>query len=156
MENRVLIAVDDSDNAMRAVKFVANHFTGDSKITLFNVIQDFSVLCGMNSPELTPYFLSQEKTFCSLEDAKKELVNTALINAKKKLIGAGFDEKNITIKTGGKKIGIAGDIVKEAEDGYDIVAIGRRGLSGIKDFFLGSVSQKVLNRVKNVSVLIVN
>ena len=156
MEKRVLIAFDDSDNAMRAVKFVANHFTSDSKITLFNVIQDFSVLCGMNSPELIPYFLSQEKTFCSLEEAKKELVNTALINAKKKLIGAGFDEKNITIKTEGKKNGIAGDIVKESEDGYDIIAIGRRGLSGIKDFFLGSVSQKVLNRVKNVSVLIVN
>jgi nucleotide-binding universal stress UspA family protein len=34
--------------------------------------------------------------------------------------------------------------------------MGRRGLSGIKEFFLGSVSQKVLQSAKAVSVVLVN
>ncbi|MCF8069770.1 MAG: universal stress protein [Desulfobacterales bacterium] len=33
------------------------------------------------------------------------------------------------------------------------MVIGRRGLSNMKDFFLGSVSQKVLHGVKIASVL---
>jgi nucleotide-binding universal stress UspA family protein len=34
--------------------------------------------------------------------------------------------------------------------------LGRRGISGIKEFFLGSISQKVINTVKDVSVVFVN
>ncbi len=36
-----------------------------------------------------------------------------------------------------------------------VIGLGRRGLSGLKKFFLGSVSQKVLHAVKDISVLIV-
>ena len=55
-----------------------------------------------------------------------------------------------------RKKGIARDIIDEARNGYDTVVMGKRGLSGIKEFFLGSVSQKVLNGAKDVSVLLVN
>jgi nucleotide-binding universal stress UspA family protein len=34
--------------------------------------------------------------------------------------------------------------------------MGKRGLSGIKDFILGSVSQKVFNTAKDISVLVVD
>ena len=44
MDKKVLVAIDDSENAMRAVEFIANSFTKDNKITLFNVIQD---TCGL-------------------------------------------------------------------------------------------------------------
>ena len=50
MDKKVLVAIDDSENAMRAVEFIANLFTTDNKITLFNVIQDTAALCEMNSP----------------------------------------------------------------------------------------------------------
>ena len=67
-----------------------------------------------------------------------------------------FDENNITVKSELKKSGVARDIVKEAESGYNVIVLGRRGLSGIKDFILGSVSQKVFNLAKDISVLVVN
>ena len=69
---------------------------------------------------------------------------------------AGFEEKNITIKSELKKMGIARDIIKEAESGYTIIVMGKRGVSGIKDFLLGSISQKVFNLAKDISVLFVN
>lgn len=156
MDKKVLVAIDDSENAMRAVEFIANSFATDNKITLFNVIQDTAALCEMNSPELTPYFKSQQRSFCLLEEKKQELVNQAVEKAKEILMYAGFDENNITVKSEIKKSGVARDIVKEAESGYDVIVLGRRGMSGIKEFILGSISQKVFHSAKNISVLFVN
>jgi nucleotide-binding universal stress UspA family protein len=76
--------------------------------------------------------------------------------AKDLLMESGFREKNIGFRLEIKKRGIARDILKEAEDGYDLVVIGRRGLSAIAEFFIGSVSQKILNAAKHVAVLIVS
>lgn len=156
MEKKILLAIDDSENAQRAVKFVATFFTTDSHITLFNVIPDTVALCEMNSPELTPYFISQQSSFCLLEDKKKELVNAAIEKAKEILLEAGFEEKNIATKSEVKKSGVARDIVNEAKSGYSAIVMGRRGLSGIEEFILGSVSHKVFNAAKDFSILVVN
>jgi len=156
MDKKILVAIDDSENAMRAVEFIANLFTTDNKITLFNVIQDTAALCEMNSPELTPYFKSQQSSFCTLEEKKQKLVNQALQKAREILMDTGFDENSITIKSEIKKNGVARDIVKEAQSGYNVIVLGRRGVSGIKDFILGSISQKVFNSAKDISVLFVN
>ncbi|MGB2929704.1 MAG: universal stress protein [Desulfobacterales bacterium] len=156
MDKKVLVAIDDSENAMRAVEFIANLFTTDNKITLFNVIQDTAALCEMNSPELTPYFKSQQSSFCLLEEKKQELVNQAVQKAKEILMDAGFEEKNITVKSELKKSGVARDIINEAQSGYNVIVMGRRGMSGIKDFILGSISQKVFNSAKNISVVFAN
>ncbi len=156
MKNRLLVAFDDSENAMRAVEFIAKYFTTDHKVTLFNVLPDSAVLCAMNSPELTPYFLSQKSSFCVLEDKKRDLINAAMRQAVGKLVAAGFDKKNIETKIENRRVGIARDLIAESQSGYDVVILGRRGLSGIKEFLIGSVSQKVLHSVKGVSVMIVN
>jgi nucleotide-binding universal stress UspA family protein len=156
MKKKILVAFDDSDNAMRAVEFVAKSFTPDHQVTLLSVIPDTAAICDMNSPELTPYFLSQQASFCSLEDKKKDLVGEAMTRAKETLLNAGFGEKNIAVKTQPKKKGVAMDIVREAAAGYGAIVLGRRGISGIKEFFMGSISQKVLNLAKDVSIILVN
>ena len=156
MDNRILVAFDDSENAMRAVEYIAKYFAKNSKITLFNIAQDTAALCDMNSPALTPYFKSQQSAFCTLEDKKRSLVDSALQKAQEKLIAAGFEYKNVTIKAEIKKKGVARDIVKEAKFGYNTIVLGRRGQSGIKDFILGSVSHKVFQLAKDISVLVVN
>ncbi|MFC1814896.1 universal stress protein [Thermodesulfobacteriota bacterium] len=156
MGRKILVAIDDSKNALRAVEFVADTFTPENEITLFSVIQDTATLCEMNSPELTPYFVSQQDSFCVLEDKKKKLMEEASQKAKTFLVDAGFKQENIDTKLSTKKKGVARDIVDEANSGYDIVVLGRRGVSGIKEFLFGSISQKVLHLAKDVSVLIVN
>ena len=156
MGEKILIAVDDSENAMRAVEYVANTFNTEHRITLFSVVLDTSAICDMNSPSLTPYFLAQKATFCSLEDQKKLLVKESLQKAKELLLKAGFEEKKITIKVEDKKKRIARGIINEANSDYDTIVLGRRGLSSIKEFFLGSVPLKVLQSASNISVLLVN
>jgi nucleotide-binding universal stress UspA family protein len=157
MGQKILVALDDSSNAMRTIEFIAMTFSpSENDITLFSVLPDTAALCDMNSPELTPYFLSQHSNFCQLEAQKKQLVDEALKQAKEVLVKAGFDKDRIHLKVQVKKRGLARDIIQEAHSGYSIVVMGRRGLSGVQEFILGSVSQKVIHGVKDISVLIVN
>lgn len=156
MDTKILVAFDDSENAMRAVDFIAKNFNNSGRVTLLSIIPDTATICEMNSPELTPYFKSEQSNFCALEDKKKELIHNAQQNAEKLLMAAGFSKENIVLKTQTKKEGIAQDIIRESEDGYKIIAMGRRGLSSVKEFFLGSISQKVFSLSKDISVVIVN
>jgi nucleotide-binding universal stress UspA family protein len=156
MPQKILIAVDDSDNAQRAVDFVAKRFAASNQVTLYCVMIDTAALCKMDSPELTPIFKSQQASFCALENKKRELVSAALKKAKGKLMEAGFPADHVAVRIEDKKRGVARDILAEAEKGYDLIVLGRRGISAVKDFFLGSTAQKVFNGARDISVLIVN
>jgi nucleotide-binding universal stress UspA family protein len=46
--------------------------------------------------------------------------------------------------------------LNEAGQGYDMLVMGRRGISGLKEFFLGSISHKVFTGARDISVLIAN
>jgi nucleotide-binding universal stress UspA family protein len=156
VEKKILIAMDESANALRAAQFVAQSFTPDHQVVLFHVVMDTPAVCNMNSPELTPLFLQQQINLCSIEEKKKELVSKAMTEAKRLLTQAGFPQKNITLKMEKLKRGVARDIIAEAKTGYHAVVMGRRGLSGVAEFFMGSVSQKVLHGTKDLSVILVS
>ncbi len=155
MGGKILVAFDDSENAMRAVEYIARTFTREHQITLFCVVPDTAALCDMNSPSLTPYFVEKQAIFCGLEDQKKELIDEAMQKAKELIMTAGFEEKNITLKVQTKEKGVVRDIINEAHSGYTTIVLGRRGLSGVKEFILGSVSQKVLHLARDISVIVV-
>jgi nucleotide-binding universal stress UspA family protein len=153
---KILVAFDDSENAMRAVDYIASTFSKDHEITLFSILPDTAAICDMNSPSLIPYFQERQASFCALEDQKKELVEEAMQKAKGLLTSAGFDENNISIKVQTKDKGVVRDIVNEATTGYDTIVVGRKGHSGVKEFILGNVSQKILNLARDVSVIVVD
>lgn len=152
---RILVALDDSENALRAVEFVSKNFSPEHEVTLFSVFLDTAVICEYDSPELIPYFLSEQKSFCDLEEKRRNIFKRSQERAKNLLLGAGFQEKNITIKSQPRSRGVARDVIDEALSGYNLIVMGRRGLSSISEFFLGSVSQKVLHACKDNTVLLV-
>jgi nucleotide-binding universal stress UspA family protein len=131
-------------------------FKKDLQITLFSVLPDTASLCDMNSPSLTPYFKEKQALFCSLEDQKRDLVDKALGKARKTLLKAGFEERDITLKVQTKKQGVVRDIIDEAQSGYDTIVLGRRGHSAIRDFLFGGVSRKLVHLAQDISVIIVN
>jgi len=157
MTKKILVAVDESKNSMKAVKYVAKGMEKTGAVTLFSVLPDATAACGLDSPTLTPVFKENIQTFCAIEDAKKDTVKAFMGKAKKILVQAGFPSKNVAVKIRKKKVGIARDILKEAEQGkYTTLVIGRRGLSGIKQFMLGSVSNKLVQLAKKISVIVVD
>ncbi|MBW1690649.1 MAG: universal stress protein [Deltaproteobacteria bacterium] len=156
MGQKILVAFDDSENAMRAVDYIASSFSKEHEITLYSIIPDTAAICDMNSPSLIPYFQERQASFCAIEDQKKELVEEALQKAKGHLVSAGFDENNITVKVQTKNKGVVRDIVNEANTGYDTIVVGRKGHSGVKEFILGNVSQKILQLARDMSVIVVD
>jgi nucleotide-binding universal stress UspA family protein len=156
MAEKIMIAMDDSENALRAVAYVANHFRPDTAVTLFSVVADTAGLCDMNSPELTPFFRAQQSSFCQLEDKKRNLVKEACAKARSMLLEAGWDAGKVQIKMEIKRKGVAHDIVREAASDFSLIVLGKHGLAGLRDFFMGSTSQKVLQLAKDTSVLVVN
>jgi nucleotide-binding universal stress UspA family protein len=68
---------------------------------------------------------------------------------------AGFKAESMSTKIKIMENDVALTIIEEARTGYDLIVLGRRGHSGLKKFLMGSVSQKVLHAVKDISILIV-
>jgi nucleotide-binding universal stress UspA family protein len=156
MAKKILLAMDESENAMRAAEFVTNMFTKDNEVTIFSVVLDTPTVCEMDSPSLTPHFTAQKDAFCWVEDQKKMMVGDAHKKARELLINAGFDEKKIRTKIETKKKGIAKGILDEASSGYDLLVMGRQGVARARDFLLGSIPQKIMQSAKDVSVLLVD
>jgi len=158
MGKNILIAFNDSQNAMRAVDFVARHFVLESSITLFSVLEDTETMRGMKSPVLTSYFKDKQQTVSSLEDKKHQLTEKGIETARNCLIEAGFKKESVHTKAkkcSERSTGAARDIIQEADSEYNVVVIGKKGMSALQEFFFGSVSQKVLQGVKIASVLAV-
>jgi len=157
MAKKILVAVDESKNSMKAVKYVAGGMEKTGTVTLLSVLPDATAACGLDSPSLTPLFKKSKQAFCAIEDTKKDSVKAFMEKAKQALVEAGFPSKNVAVKIRKKKVGIARDILKEAEQGkYTTLVVGRRGLTGIKQFLLGSVSNKIVQLAKRVSVIVVD
>lgn len=151
----ILVALDESKNALSAVDFVCRHFTPDHRVTFMSVVPDTAALCNMNSPTLIPYFMSQKEAFCDLENKKNEIVRSAMEQARERLIRSGFAEENLSLKMEAQKEGVARDILAEAQKGYDVIVVGRRGMSEVREFFMGSVSQKILHGAGGIPVVVV-
>jgi nucleotide-binding universal stress UspA family protein len=67
-----------------------------------------------------------------------------------------IEGKNIKARTILKKGHPADTIISVVqEEGFHMIVIGSRGLGGLKKLFLGSVSNAIIQEVKNCSVLVV-
>jgi nucleotide-binding universal stress UspA family protein len=146
---RVLVAVDGSDNAMRAVELVADMLGGfDYAVGLVAVIRAEA------QPERAP---GAESTFKShLEDVEPE-VHNALNKAQERLVAAGFDDSSLSLEIVRGAQSRAAAIVDVADKGgFDTIVLGRRGLSRVQQFFAGRVSTKVLQIGQKYHVWIVN
>jgi nucleotide-binding universal stress UspA family protein len=149
---KILVAMDTSEGAMKAVAFVGEMAAGtELKITLLNVIR------GFRSPDLPKEILcTPEDEKCLIEDLTQE-IDTAFGKAEEKLVQAGIDKKRITTKVIQGATSRSGAICDEAKaGGYGTIVVGRRGLSRVQEFFMGRVGQKVIHLGKETAVWVVS
>lgn len=138
--NRVLVAVDSSDNALRAVDHVGFMLAGtDSPVTLFHTMRHLRRFVPQEVLDEAPELEELWKTKAGQE------IEPYMKKAEAMLLQAGLNESQITKKVVDGSRSAANDILDEAQkNGYGTIVMGRRGLSGVKEFFMGSVSSKVL------------
>lgn len=156
MPKNVLVAMDESMRAMNAVDFVAQSLSKACQVTLLAVMRPADLLCEMDTGALKGYLAAHHPDYCREVDARKEAaLRSALDAGRRRLLEAGFAPGRVATRLKTMETDIALDIVAESGNGYDLLVLGRRGLSPVKGFFLGSVSQKVFNHAKDISILVV-
>jgi nucleotide-binding universal stress UspA family protein len=146
---RVLVAVDGSDNAMRAVDLVADLIGGyDYTVGLVTVLRA-GARTGQDS--------AAESPIESYLDEIEPQVRNSLNLAQERLCAAGFDDSRLTLEIVKGAQSRAAAIVETADQGgFDTIVLGRRGLSRVQQFFAGRVSTKVLQIGQKHHVWIVN
>jgi nucleotide-binding universal stress UspA family protein len=156
MPQKILIALDGSEISSRIVEFSAKTVSENSVITLFSVVPNVDLLCELDPPFIKGFAPEQYLDYCrAIQDEKRRLLEETLETGRDFFLNAGFKAESMSTKIEVMKYDVALTIIEEARTGYDLIVLGRRGHSGLKKFLLGSVSQKVLQAVKDISVLIV-
>jgi nucleotide-binding universal stress UspA family protein len=157
--HNLLVALDSSEGAWRAVKYVAETFgkTPDVQVTLLHILAglppalwDDGHILGHKEREarkglVASWQAEQEKQWHSLVKKARDL-----------LAAAGLPPQAVTNKFKPKYYDVAEDILNEATaGGFDTVVMGRRGLGMAKALLLGSVTNKVVQTAKDCAVTIV-
>ncbi len=152
---KILVAVDLSTHSLNAVKYVANQCAPkDLRVNVMFVMptapETFWDL------EKDDFFRERMKgKYAQWKRETKKKGQAFLDDAKNVLVKAKFSENKVGLILRERKVGIARDILKECTLGYDAVVVGRRGLSKLEDMFLGSISTKIVQGVKNIPVWVV-
>lgn len=130
---KILIAIDDSENSLRAVEYAAHMMGKGKKITLFNVFSEYG------------------------NESEERKMQDLLSQAKQILMDAGVSESHIETKTTGKRQSVAEDILQEAKEGlYGSIIMGRRGVSRVHKLLFGSVSNYVVHHAKDCAVWVID
>ena len=133
----ILVALDRSEGAMRAVDFVGELMGGyDFKVTLLHVIRNGENI--KSTPSYKPLPTEEVHT-------EEQKMRAVFDEARRRLIDYGFKPDHVTSKVITGVSSPPRAIVQEAEQGgYSPIVIGRRGLSKFQEFFMGSVSNQVI------------
>lgn len=148
VERHIMIAVDSSDNARRAVLFVGDFFGcyEGFQVTLLHIILE---------PEAT-YFKDnegrQQWLAEKLAEARKIMEEYRHI-----LVDAGFPEDKVNVRIDTMRApSVADCIIKEQEEmKCCTIVIGRRGISKKEEFIFGSTSNKIIHEAKKCAVLVI-
>ena len=153
-----LVAMDGSDEAMRAVEYVGTMLAGsDCAVTLFHVLRSCECLSlGFENAFVPgPEVLGDEGRKAEFQRSKVA-IKTACNQARYTLEKAGLNGDRIKSKIVAGAATRAKGIVEEAKrEGYGTIVVGRRGLSRVEEFFMGRVSSKVMQLAKEMAVWVV-
>ncbi len=155
MRKKIVIAVDASVYARQAVNCAVKLAT-----TLPEV--DFVLL--HVQPIISQYLLeeavrrpSAQKELNALYEKNQTVSRELLDGYKSDMTARGVAADRIECKSVIRQQGIAEDICQIAEDGsYDAILVGRRGIGGLQEFFMGSVTANLLSLSGTVPVWVVD
>ena len=155
MEKKVLIAVDDSRHSENAIRYAASIYAMvcDLKYVLFHV-----------QPTISQYLLDEAKknpqAYADLQKLMRKSHSAAqalLEKYKSQLTSLGVSENDVQHLTLPKKHGVAKDILEYSTAMlYDAIILGRRGLSGLAEVFIGSVSANIVDNSQLIPVWLVD
>ncbi len=148
VNKNILIAVDESENARRAVSYVGQFL---SAIKGFKVL----ILHVIPLPE-EDFFPTSSKKDQWLDHYKLK-VDAMLKDYRQMLIGAGFAPEDVSVRATLRYCPSMAECILAERDhtGYSTIVVGRQGLSRSEEFLFGSVSSKIVNHARDCTVWVV-
>lgn len=146
--NKILLAFDGSEGARHAVDFVGRVLGGfDFEVCLMNAMRGrenkYSNKPPLYSPRQYAEFVRREMT-------------AELTAARNRLIDMGFKGQQLSTRLVTGVTSRAGAIAGEAQQkNYGTIVMGRRGLSRVREFFIGRVTNKVVHLARERTVWII-
>ena len=144
----ILIAVDESHNARRAVSYVGQLLGGliGFKVTILHVLPE---------PEEDYFPTSNEKEKWFTQYGQK--VDAMLKDYQQLLIKKGFASEDVSIRSTVRYCpSMAQCILSERDEtAYSTIVLGRQGLSRSEEFLFGSISSKIVNHARMCTVWVV-
>ena len=151
---KVLVAVDGSKQAYDTARYAARMLSGcGARIVLYHV--SMNVGEAFYDMGINPAGRQQMAAIRAWEHEQRKAADDLIEKARHIMEKAGVDRERITVRAEPRKIGIARDIVKESHNGYEAVVIGRKGHHLIKGLVLGSVANKLIERLRHVTLWVV-
>ena len=155
MQKKILIAVENNPNANRILDYVAD---------ISYVIKELTYTIMTIQPPISQFMVEDAKreaaVYTQLQALKRKNEAAAqrlLDSCKERLTRKGIEEDRIDLFTQPRKIGLARDILEKAEHGlYDAILLARRGLTRTQQFFMGSVSSKIVHNAARTPVWVVD
>ena len=145
---KILIAVDESENARRAVSYVGQMLAG---------VQGFkvSILHVISQPEEDYFPTSAEKDKWLGEYQLK--VDAMLKNYREFLIGQGFEPEDVSVHSTLRFCPSLAEciLVERSQMNCSTIVVGRQGISRSEEFLFGSVSSKIVNHARDCTVWVV-
>ena len=161
MQHNVLIAVDGSRNSLRAVEYAGRVFAPNAEVRLmlFHVLPAIS-RTSLNKEQIKAIDgrkaerADLDDVYWQLEDEEK--MGRFFTEATNLLVQIGVQPEQIESKFGVKEGELAPAILEEVDLGhYETLVVGRRGLSRMRQFFLGSISTELVREAQGCAVCIV-
>lgn len=146
---KLLIAVDDSPNARRAVTYVAEMFGGGL---------GFNVLLLHVIPEPEEDFFPDDMERVRWLEARQHKMEEVLAKLRGILLQAGFQPGNVTVKCVLRRTDSLAKAIMDERDQMEAstVVVGRQGISASEEFLFGSVSNRLMHVAKRCAVWIIN
>jgi nucleotide-binding universal stress UspA family protein len=152
--NKILVAVDGSDQADEAVRYVSKALPLQrTEVTLFHVMAEVPEAF-LDIGKTKDFGAEVMKTTAWIEH-EEHRVNQFLQKSQELLKNAGFPSNAVKIKTQNKKVGIARDILDEARSGYAAVVMGSTGRNWIKDLIMGSTASKLADKLRDMPLAVI-
>ena len=151
VKDNVLLAVDDSENAVRAAKFTSTALSSRTcRFTVFHSKRPFSEHI---DTQLVKEFPSIEQRW---EKATVGNIDATTQRAKNALVAAGVPKAQVAINVEDGSASISDDILHEAERmNAGLIVVGCKGLTNAIEYSIGSTTNKVVNKAENMTVCLV-
>lgn len=135
--DRILLAVDGSDHAIRAAAFAGElSFRFEAPVDIINVIPEGSMVI----PGPVHEYAALERVYLTQRDLLKSAGTELIARATRTVKEAGGDLGETEVVVGST----AHSIVSFADKrGADCIVMGRRGLGDMRGMLMGSVTHKV-------------